>query len=70
MQGATRGDGYEGENVTANVRTIADIPKGFRPRAFPIRFEVRGEIYMSHAAFQRLNEEQAEQGRQDLRQSA
>jgi len=61
-QGATRGDGYEGENVTANVRTIADIPKTIRSRGFPDPFELRGEIYMSRAAFQRLNEEQAKQG--------
>ena len=46
-QGATRGDGYQGENVTANVRTIADIPKTIRAKSFPDPFEVRGEIYMS-----------------------
>jgi len=62
IQGATRGDGYEGENVTANVRTIPDIPKTVRSRGFPDPFELRGEIYMSRAAFQRLNEEQAKQG--------
>jgi DNA ligase (NAD+) len=59
VQGATRGDGYEGENVTANVRTIADIPKTITSRGFPDPFELRGEIYMSRAAFQRLNQEQA-----------
>ena len=62
VQGATRGDGYEGENVTANVRTIGDIPKTIKSRGFPDPFEVRGEIYMSRAAFQRMNEEQAERG--------
>jgi DNA ligase (NAD+) len=62
VQGATRGDGYEGENVTPNVRTIADIPKTIKSRGFPDPFELRGEIYMSHAAFQRLNEEQARGG--------
>ena len=62
VQGATRGDGYQGENVTANVRTIADIPKAIRARSFPDPFEVRGEIYMSRAAFQRLNEGQADRG--------
>jgi DNA ligase (NAD+) len=61
-QGATRGDGYQGENVTANVRTITDIPKAIRAKTFPDPFEVRGEIYMSRAAFQRLNEGQAERG--------
>ena len=59
VQGATRGDGYEGENVTANVRTIRDIPHRVKAKSFPDLFEVRGEIYMSRAAFQRLNEEQA-----------
>src|SRR5690606_33979349 len=62
VQGATRGDGYEGENVTANVRTIGDIPKTVRARGFPDLFEVRGEIYMSRAAFQALNAGQAERG--------
>ena len=62
VQGATRGDGYQGENVTVNVRTIADIPKIVRAKSFPDPFEVRGEIYMSRAAFQRLNEAQAERG--------
>jgi DNA ligase (NAD+) len=54
--GATRGDGYEGENVTANVRTILDIPKKLKGRAVPDVFEVRGEVYMSHADFEGLNE--------------
>jgi DNA ligase (NAD+) len=64
VQGATRGDGYEGENVTPNVRTIADIPKSVETRGFPDPFELRGEIYMSRRAFQRLNEEQAKRGDQ------
>jgi DNA ligase (NAD+) len=62
VQGATRGDGYQGENVTANVRTIPDIPKAIKSKSFPDPFEVRGEIYMSRAAFQRLNEGQATRG--------
>jgi DNA ligase (NAD+) len=62
VQGATRGDGYEGENVTANVRTIADIPKSVAAKAFPSAFEVRGEIYMRHSDFDKLNSEQAKQG--------
>jgi DNA ligase (NAD+) len=61
-QGATRGDGYEGENVTANVRTITDIPHTIKSRGFPDPFEVRGEIYMRHADFEKLNSEQARQG--------
>jgi DNA ligase (NAD+) len=62
VQGATRGDGYEGENVTANVRTIRDIPHQVKAKSFPDLFEVRGEIYMSRAAFQRLNDQQAALG--------
>jgi DNA ligase (NAD+) len=62
IQGATRGDGYQGEDVTANVSTIVDIPKSVRAKDFPSPFELRGEIYMRHADFQRLNEEQAAQG--------
>ena len=62
VQGATRGDGYQGENVTANVRTIHDIPKTIKARSFPDPFEVRGEIYMSRSAFQRLNNDQASRG--------
>ena len=62
VQGATRGDGYEGENVTANVRTIVDIPQTIGAKDFPDPFEVRGEIYMSRAAFQRLNQAQAAKG--------
>jgi DNA ligase (NAD+) len=62
IQGATRGDGYEGENVTVNVRTISDIPYTIKSRGFPDPFELRGEIYMSRAAFQRLNKEQTARG--------
>ena len=62
VQGATRGDGYEGENVTANVRTVPDIPHRIKSKSFPDLFEVRGEIYMSRAAFQQLNEAQLARG--------
>ncbi len=54
VHAATRGDGAEGENVTANVRTIADIP-GVLPDDVPEVLEVRGEVYMSHADFAALN---------------
>ncbi|MGN7869903.1 NAD-dependent DNA ligase LigA [Paracoccus sp. 22332] len=53
VQAATRGDGTVGENVTANARTIADIPH--RLTGAPAILEVRGEVYMSHADFERLN---------------
>ncbi|MFN8507266.1 MAG: NAD-dependent DNA ligase LigA [Dehalococcoidia bacterium] len=55
VQGATRGDGAHGENVTANLRTIASIPKSLTGRV-PERFEVRGEVYMSRSGFERMNE--------------
>lgn len=60
VQAATRGDGAEGENVSANARTINDIPQRI-PDA-PDILEVRGEVYMSHADFAELNERQAAKG--------
>ena len=57
---ATRGDGFEGENVTANVMTIADVPK--RLKGGPDLVEIRGEIYMSHKDFAALNEKQGQAG--------
>jgi DNA ligase (NAD+) len=62
VQGATRGDGAEGENVTANVATVADIPERIAAAEVPERFEVRGEIYMARSDFLRLNESQAAAG--------
>lgn len=60
VQAATRGDGAEGENVTANARTIADIPHELGGADVPELLEVRGEVYMSHADFEALNSRQAE----------
>src|SRR5947199_7095915 len=62
-RGATRGDGTEGEDVTPNVRTLADIPKELRGKA-PATCEVRGEVYMTKSAFLALNERQREAGKQ------
>ncbi len=62
--GATRGDGTTGENVTANVRTIPDIPKEISAPDFPQTFEVRGEIFMKHKDFAALNAAQAAAGKQ------
>ncbi|MBI6630411.1 NAD-dependent DNA ligase LigA [Pontibaca sp. S1109L] len=60
MQAATRGDGSVGENVTANARTLADIPE--RLIDAPEVLEVRGEVYMSHADFADLNARQEKAG--------
>ena len=62
VQGATRGDGTVGEDVTANVRTIADIPQEL-PGGAPRVLEVRGEVYMSAAAFLELQAFQQEENR-------
>ncbi len=56
-QAATRGDGEEGEDITANIMTIDDVPKGL-PASAPDLLEVRGEIYMTHSDFKKLNEDQ------------
>ena len=59
--GATRGDGTEGEDVTANIRTIKEIPQRL-PKGVPDVVEVRGEVYMTHADFAALNKREAEKG--------
>jgi DNA ligase (NAD+) len=59
---ATRGDGAEGEDVTANIRTLADVPKKLRGRKVPAVCEVRGEVYMTKKAFLALNERQKAAG--------
>ena len=61
VEAATRGDGAEGENVTANVKTLKDVPLKLHAN-FPPVIEVRGEIYMSHADFAALNEKQLHEG--------
>ncbi|MBM10243.1 MAG: DNA ligase (NAD(+)) LigA [Magnetovibrio sp.] len=61
VYGATRGDGSTGEDVTANVRTIAEIPRTL-PADAPDVLEVRGEIYISKSNFLKLNEIQAKEG--------
>ena len=61
VRGATRGDGVRGENVTANVRTIRAIPLSLRG-APNMRLEVRGEIYLPRASFERINREREDTG--------
>ncbi|MDH3241819.1 MAG: NAD-dependent DNA ligase LigA [Alphaproteobacteria bacterium] len=62
VQGATRGDGTTGENVTRNLATLADVPKRLKGAGWPDVLEVRGEVYMSKTEFQALNARQAEAG--------
>src|SRR6202046_5145273 len=64
VTGATRGDGAVGEDVTANVKTLEDVPKRLKGRGVPKICEVRGEVYMTKAAFLELNRKQAEAGKQ------
>jgi DNA ligase (NAD+) len=59
---ATRGDGAEGEDVTANIRTLEDVPKKLKGRKVPQVCEVRGEVYMTKKAFLALNERQKAAG--------
>lgn len=61
VTGATRGDGYRGENITQNLKTVRSIPLSV-PREAPPRFEVRGEVYLPKAGFKKLNEERAKEG--------
>src|SRR5579864_2730665 len=59
---ATRGDGAEGEDVTANIRTLEDVPQKLKGRNVPQVCEVRGEVYMTKKAFLALNERQKAAG--------
>ncbi|MGH2692585.1 MAG: NAD-dependent DNA ligase LigA, partial [Actinomycetota bacterium] len=56
VRGATRGDGYTGEDITANIRTIRQVPFRLRGRNHPKVLEVRGEVYLPVKAFEKLNE--------------
>jgi DNA ligase (NAD+) len=64
VTGATRGDGSEGEDVTANIKTLEDVPKRLKGKGLPAVCEVRGEVYMTKHAFLALNKRQAESGGQ------
>jgi DNA ligase (NAD+) len=60
--GATRGDGVEGEDITANLKTIKDIPQQIPFFDFPASTEIRGEVYMRHEDFMAMNEARAAKG--------
>ena len=64
VQGSTRGDGVNGEDITLNLKTIRSIPITLRQdtRALPQRLEVRGEVFLSREAFQKMNREREEEG--------
>ncbi|HEY0854190.1 MAG TPA: NAD-dependent DNA ligase LigA [Devosia sp.] len=65
VQGATRGDGTVGEDITANLKTISDIPQKLKGSGWPATIEIRGEVYMTYAEFQALKERSAAAGGQD-----
>ncbi|WP_455923606.1 NAD-dependent DNA ligase LigA [Pseudomonas putida] len=62
VRGATRGDGTTGEDISVNVRTIRNVPLKLHGEGWPATLEVRGEVFMSKAGFERLNEAQMEAG--------
>ena len=62
VRGATRGDGAVGEDVTANLRTLGDVPQVLKGRGIPDVIEVRGEVFLAHEDFFRLNREQEARG--------
>jgi DNA ligase (NAD+) len=62
QRGATRGDGTTGEDISTNVRTVRNIPLKLKGSGWPATLEVRGEVFMSKAGFERLNAAQAEAG--------
>jgi len=64
VQGITRGDGVQGDDVTQNVKTIRKIPHQLKKTDFPELFEIRGEIFMHKSAFLRLNKDREDNGEQ------
>ncbi|GAA3900284.1 NAD-dependent DNA ligase LigA [Halomonas cibimaris] len=62
VRGATRGDGRTGEDITANLRTLRSVPLALRGDSVPALLEVRGEVIMRHAGFERLNAKAREEG--------
>ena len=64
VQAITRGDGIQGDDVTANVKTIQSVPLVLEPGDYPDSFEVRGEIFMPRAGFDRMNRQREDEGEQ------
>jgi DNA ligase (NAD+) len=62
IEGATRGDGAVGEDITRNLRTLEDVPKTLSGSGWPDILEVRGEVYIEHAAFDAMNDAQEAKG--------
>lgn len=62
LRAVTRGDGTKGDNVTTNIKTIQRIPKTLNGSGYPESFDIRGEVFMHRAAFDRLNNERLEKG--------
>jgi len=62
VQGATRGDGRVGEDVTANLSTLGDIPRRLKGRGWPDLIEIRGEVFLGHAEFEAMNAASAGRG--------
>jgi DNA ligase (NAD+) len=60
--GATRGNGVIGEDISANLRTISDVPLALKGKGWPRRMEVRGEVYMPYESFRRVNQEREREG--------
>ena len=70
VRAATRGDGTTGEDVTHNVRTIASIPQQLSGKNHPEEIEIRGEVFISSADFEKLNESMIAAGKNPLREPA
>ncbi len=64
VQGATRGDGRTGEDVTQNIRTISDLPKTLKGENWPDILEIRGEVYLPNAEFAQMNERRQTEGKE------
>jgi DNA ligase (NAD+) len=62
VQGATRGNGTVGEDVTANLRTVSDVPLTLKGSGWPPLMEIRGEVYLPYTSFRRLNERREREG--------